>query len=58
MKAAYNGYTDIVKTLLEHGADVDTIDNYGQYNITILQVVTREISFLKTKKKNYSKSFS
>ena len=35
MKAAKNGYTDIVKTLLEHGADVNTENNDGQCNITI-----------------------
>ena len=35
MKAAWNGHTDTVKILLEHGADVNYKDNNGQLRNSI-----------------------
>ena len=37
MYAAWDGYTEIVKILLEHGADVNTKDYEGQlHNISLV----------------------
>ena len=35
MYAAWDGYTEIVKILLEHGADVNTKDDEGQLPLSI-----------------------
>ena len=31
--AAFNGHEDVVQTLIEHGADVQAVDDYGKYII-------------------------
>ena len=47
MYAAWYGRTDVVKILLENGADINAQSNYGQlHNIIIIQGVSIETSFL------------
>ena len=48
MYAAQNGYTEIVKILLEHGADISTKDVYGKsHRITsLINIFTLFIHFL------------
>ena len=40
MWAAYRGYYDVVRLLLEHGADIHTKNKYGQ-----LQIITKYLYF-------------